>query len=132
MAWFISQRSSKWSFWTDTLGGGRFALAPFPKGTLETVGADWVVPIEVVEALSSSLSVSIRGKGGGISGAPSRKSQGSSSSPVWSAPKNAVRRSQNLFVSLPAKAMVKLCRASHRRRFARDSSSALTRSKCIA
>ena len=39
-------------------------------------GADLVVAAKVTDAFSSSDSVSVNGKGGGISGAASRKSQG--------------------------------------------------------
>ena len=45
------------------------------------------VAVGVPPAASSSLSVSVRGKGRGISGATSIKFQGSSSYPVWLASK---------------------------------------------
>ena len=76
---------------------------------------------------SSSVLVSVRGSGRGISGAGSIKSHGSSSSPVWLAPKYVVNNSQNFFVSLPQRAMVRHCRASFLRAFARPSSSTDTR-----
>ena len=72
---------------------------------------------------SSSVSVSVRGSGHGISGAGSIKSHGSSSSPIWLAPKYVVNNSQNFFVSLPQRATVRHCRASFLRAFARPSSS---------
>ena len=70
------------------------------------------VAVEVVEEaslVSSSVSVSVRSRGGLILGAPSKKPKGST--PV-SFPKNVVRRVNNSLHLDPARAIVICCRAS--------------------
>ena len=85
---------------------------------------------DFTEAFSSLDSISVSGRGGGISGATSRKSQGSSSSePLWLAPKKATKSSQNFLVLVPARAIVRLCRASLRSKLALALRSADTRKR---
>ena len=72
--------SSNRSFWRDTLGR---AWDP----ACEEGGPDWVVAADATDPCSSSLSVSPKDKGGGMAGASSKKSQGSSSVLLWFTPK---------------------------------------------
>ena len=68
------QRSGRWSLRTETRGHfleGRALV-------MGATGADLVVAAEATDAFSSSHSVSVNGKGRGISGVASRKSEGSS------------------------------------------------------
>ena len=81
-------------------------------GETSTEAAEAVVdtlPSVVLEALSSSLSVSPKSKGALMAGAASRKSNGSNPVPL---PKNWTRSVHNSLQSDPAKAMNKCWRAS--------------------
>ena len=121
MASFKLQRSSKRPFCWEILG---LHLA------LPVDGAIVEARVDLTEAVSSLVSVSVRGKGGGMAGAASKKSHGLSSSvPLWFAPKNAVISSQNFLVSLLARATVRHYRISFHKRLVLASSSTNTQSK---
>ena len=82
------------------------------------------LPRVVLEALSSSLSVSPKSKGALMAGAASRKSNGSNLVPL---PKNWTRSVHNSLQSDPARAINKCWRASARSAEALCSSSAANR-----
>ena len=49
-----------------------------------TLGTEEGAGVDLIDIVSSSVSISVRGRGGGMAGATSKKSQGSSvSSPLW-------------------------------------------------